>query len=202
MRHRSEEKREAILEAAAQVFGEVGFERASMTEISARAGGARATIYSYFESKEELFFDAMLKTTAAEFEATHQALESGTENVEEALKRFGHHFLSVLYSPEVQAIRRVVIAEAGRSNLGQLCFERGVQKSDARVAEFLDRAILAGKIKPTNTKIATKHLCALLEAEFTDYFHFQIAAIINDQTINAAVARAVEVFMAAYQVSE
>lgn len=199
MRHKSEEKREAIVEAAAQVFGEVGFERASMTEISARAGGARATIYNYFESKEELFFDAMLKTTAAEFEATHQTLESVTDSVEEALKTFGRHFLKVLYSPDIQAIRRVVIAEAGRSNLGKLCYERGVNKSNEKLAEFLDRAISAGNLKPTNTRIATKHLCALLESEFNDSFHFQIEMAINDQTINAAVERAIEVFMAAYR---
>jgi AcrR family transcriptional regulator len=199
MRHKSEEKREAILEAAAQVFGEVGFERASMTEISARAGGARATIYNYFESKEELFFDAMLKTTAAEFEATHQTLESVTDSVEEALKNFGRHFLNVLYSPEIQAIRRVVVAEAGRSNLGKLCYERGVEKSNKQLAEYLDRAVSTGSLKQTNTRIATKHLCALLESEFSDCFHFQIEMTINAQAITAAVERAIEVFMAAYR---
>lgn len=198
MRHKSEEKREAILEAAALVFGEVGFERASMTEISARAGGSRATIYNYFDSKEELFFDAMLTTTAAEFEAVHQKLISETDNIEETIKRFGRQFLSILHSPEVQAVRRVVIAEAGRSDLGKLCYERGVKKSDGLIADFLAKGIQAGKIKPTDTHIATRHLRALLDAELADAFLFQIKKTVDEQTINAAVDRAVEVFMAAY----
>ncbi|WP_423213607.1 TetR family transcriptional regulator [Ralstonia solanacearum] len=39
MRRTSEAKRDAILDVAAGLFREVGFERASMAEISARVGG-------------------------------------------------------------------------------------------------------------------------------------------------------------------
>ena len=44
-----------LLEAAAQEFGERGFHEAAITGITARAGVALGTFYTYFESKEELF---------------------------------------------------------------------------------------------------------------------------------------------------
>lgn len=59
MRTKSDEKRQAILDVAAEVFREAGFERASMSEICTRVGGSKATLYNYFPSKEELFFEVM-----------------------------------------------------------------------------------------------------------------------------------------------
>ena len=44
-----------LLEAAAQEFGQRGFHEAAITGITARAGVALGTFYTYFESKEELF---------------------------------------------------------------------------------------------------------------------------------------------------
>ena len=61
MRVKTEGRRQVIIDAALEVFKEVGYERASMAEISARAGGSKATLYNYFKSKEELFSAAMLE---------------------------------------------------------------------------------------------------------------------------------------------
>src|SRR4051812_43096095 len=44
-----------LLEAAAQEFGARGFHEAAITGITARAGVALGTFYTYFQSKEELF---------------------------------------------------------------------------------------------------------------------------------------------------
>ena len=44
-----------LLEAAAQEFGQRGFHEAAITGITARAGVALGTFYTYFSSKEELF---------------------------------------------------------------------------------------------------------------------------------------------------
>jgi AcrR family transcriptional regulator len=46
--------REAILDAAACAFREIGFEAVSMDEIARRAGVARGTLYYNFSSKDEI----------------------------------------------------------------------------------------------------------------------------------------------------
>lgn len=52
----SEYRRETILNAALAEFGTRGIEGASISEIAARAGIGKSTIYEYFTSKSELFF--------------------------------------------------------------------------------------------------------------------------------------------------
>src|SRR5215831_5065221 len=50
------EVREAILDAAAQLFVEKGYAGTSANEIGQRAGVAASAIYTYFESKLDLFY--------------------------------------------------------------------------------------------------------------------------------------------------
>jgi len=47
--------RAAILVAAEQVFGRLGFHDAKMTDIAAEAGVAAGTLYNYFKNKDEVF---------------------------------------------------------------------------------------------------------------------------------------------------
>src|SRR5438128_5910551 len=49
-----ERTRAALIEAAAEVIGEVGFERASLEAVAQRAGMSRGAIYGNFKSKDEL----------------------------------------------------------------------------------------------------------------------------------------------------
>jgi len=44
-----------LIQAAAAVIGEKGFDRASLVEIAARAGMTRGAVYGNFKNKEELF---------------------------------------------------------------------------------------------------------------------------------------------------
>ncbi|MGO2745583.1 TetR/AcrR family transcriptional regulator [Microbacterium sp.] len=54
---RRENTRARLLDAAAQVFAEVGLEGASVEAICERAGFTRGAFYSNFESKDELFLE-------------------------------------------------------------------------------------------------------------------------------------------------
>lgn len=47
--------RQALLDAAEEVFGELSFDRASVSEITRRAGVAQGTFYVYFEDKKAAF---------------------------------------------------------------------------------------------------------------------------------------------------
>ena len=198
MKMKTEVKRQAILDVAAQAFRELGFERTSMSEICARVGGSKATLYNYFPSKEELFFEIMFLSTEAEFEATHLALDPTTDNIAESLRHFGEGFLKLLYSPEVQSIRRLLVSESGRSGLGRLCYERGPQCSQAMVSEFLQTAMTLGKLRQADPLVATLHLRGLLEAELLDRFLFQVQEEVTAEQIKAVTGRAVDAFMAAY----
>ena len=58
-------KRERILDGASRVFAECGFRKTTIGDIVREAGVARATVYKYFDAKEDVF-DAVLRREAEE----------------------------------------------------------------------------------------------------------------------------------------
>ena len=57
---KTDQKRQHILDTAFRLFQSKGFANTSMSEITAEAGGSKATVYNYFPSKEELFAEFLL----------------------------------------------------------------------------------------------------------------------------------------------
>jgi AcrR family transcriptional regulator len=198
MKMKTEAKRQAILAVAADAFRELGFERTSMSEICARVGGSKATIYNYFPSKEILLFEVMFQSVEAEFEAIHNATVTTTDDIVESLQHFGERFLAFLYSPQIQAQRRLAISESGRTELGRLMYERGVLRSQNLIAELLRTAMALGKLRQANPKLAAQHLHGLLESELLERFLFQVLSEVGAEEIKNVTTRAIDVFMAAY----
>lgn len=198
MKKKTEAKRQAIVDIAAEVFRESGFEGASMSEICRRVGGSKATIYNYFPSKELLFFEVMHQANQAQFTTVHAMLDQTADDVGEALRRFGEALLTFIYSPEVMAVRRLVVTNACNGDLGQTCFELGPKRSMNEISEFLRSAIERAQLRPCDPVVATFHLRGLLESELLDTLIFRVDGAISAERIKAAVERAIAVFMAAY----
>jgi AcrR family transcriptional regulator len=72
-----------LLESAARVFSEVGYDRASMRRIAAEAEVSLAGIYHYVASKEELLYWIQFHT----FDSLHRDLESSLEGVVDPRQR-------------------------------------------------------------------------------------------------------------------
>lgn len=71
-------KRAALLSAGLEVFGERGFDRATVEQIASHAHVARGTYYLYFDDKGALFeavIDAFFEPLMAIFDQVEQALE-------------------------------------------------------------------------------------------------------------------------------
>jgi len=85
-------KAEAIVHAAASVFAESGLRRARISDIAARAGVGKGTIYEYFRNKDELFlavFDGYVEAAMA----SAVAAGARSEDPVQALRAF---FLATL----------------------------------------------------------------------------------------------------------
>src|SRR5580704_12438279 len=124
MKTKTESKRQAIIQAAAEVFREVGFDRASMSDIRERIGGSKATLYNYFPSKESLFFEVMHHAKEVELEAITSELDADADHLKREVDRFRQRFIIVLYSNDAIAVRRLAIDESRTSEIGKLSFEQ------------------------------------------------------------------------------
>jgi len=200
MRVRTTVKRDEIVATAAEVFREFGFERASMSEIAARVGGSKATLYGYFGSKEELFLSVADAEGIAYFTPIMDQLH-GCDDVRAALRGFGAKFLSFILQPHVLAGQRMVLAVAGNSDIGCTFYERGPKMGLGMLASFLDESIANGTLRRGDAMVMARHLVALLEAELVPEHLFGVRTKMpKDSVIEAAVRRAVDVFLAAYEV--
>jgi AcrR family transcriptional regulator len=199
MKTKTESKRQAILKAAAEVFREVGFERASMSEIRARIGGSKATLYNYFPSKEKLFFEVMYQATERELGAITAALNPEAVDLKQELLQFGQKLLPILYSPGAIAIRRLAIAELGHSDIGKVVFEGSGLPMEKQVAQFLRKATKRGMLRIADPNIAAMHLLSLLESELLQRVLYGVIDSVKPEAIRGAVRRGVEAFLSGYQ---
>ncbi len=198
MRKRSEKKRRAILDAAYGLFREKGFEKTSVAEINARAGGSKATIYSYFPSKEELFVECMFSLAETYLEGILKLLKNPVGDILPTLQAFGESFLRLVCSSEMISLRRLMIAEAERAGIGRL-FNEKLERMRYQVASFISDVMSEGKLRAGDADLAAVQLRALLEAEL---FEPLLLCVGDDrpgeEAIVSAAGRAVGTFMRAY----
>ncbi|MGH8027984.1 MAG: TetR/AcrR family transcriptional regulator [Pseudoxanthomonas sp.] len=199
MKVRTESRREAIIETAAQLFQEAGYERASMNELAKRVGGSKTTLYGYFPSKESLF-EAVVRTYATSHlsDATAGLKAEGEKGValEPALMHFGERMLAVLTNDtRALAVYRMVIAESGRSDLGQLFHRSGPTESIAALSAFLKAAMENGTLRRSDPELRAQQFLALVTAEIEGRMYERYSTPLAPPQIRRMVKRAVEMFL-------
>jgi AcrR family transcriptional regulator len=137
MARRGDELREHILWAAKDVFLELGFERASMDVVAARAATSKRSLYAHFESKDRLFL-AVVDLVRDLYLDGLKTPGHYSDDPAEAVALFCGRFLQILlYRPALRACR-LFIAEAERHpEASARYFDAIVGTPHVRLAEFL-----------------------------------------------------------------
>jgi TetR/AcrR family fatty acid metabolism transcriptional regulator len=85
-------KKEKILQASISVFAEKGFRDSTIADLSSKAGISEATIYNYFQNKEQILFTIPIQY-ANKFISDSREQLTGIKNPEEKLRKFVWHYL-------------------------------------------------------------------------------------------------------------
>lgn len=199
MRTKSEARRTAILTAAGQIFHDQGFDGASMAQIALSLGCSKATLYSYFESKEVLFYEALMAAAGAQMRETFAAIENLSLPIAESLQSLGEQVISLLYSEEVMAVRRLLLSAAGRkAGLGKACYDAGPAQFLEVMSSLLKQYMDEGLLRKADPQVAALHLRALLESEWLDLFLFSTMQGFDQTFCKESASRATQTFLAAY----
>ncbi|WP_428391031.1 TetR/AcrR family transcriptional regulator [Lichenicoccus sp.] len=192
---RTEDRRQAIIEVALDMFREVGFERTSMTMIARRLGGSKGTLYGYFQSKEELFETAIKVAYEGRGDQIMALLDPETHDLRANLERFASAYLDFILEKDVLAITRTAVAEGASSSLGAHLFEQGPRHAMMMLVRFFADQIKRGRLRDTSPIIAALHLKGLIEVDFLEAAlygaNFQIER-------HEAIPFAVDAFLRAY----
>ncbi|GFM81137.1 transcriptional regulator [Pseudomonas cichorii] len=200
MRVRTEAKRQAILEAASQVFLESGFEGASMSQIAARVGGSKRTLYGYFANKEDLFVAVAHNVAEGLLGSLFDSLATTDEPLPVALARVGYSLSRLMTDEQTLQIMRTMIAVSGRSDIGVMFYATGPAKGLQALADYLERQMEAGTLRRSDSMITAQHFHSLHQAETLLPGLLGVLKNPTSQYLGESTVRALGAFLNAYAV--
>ncbi|MCK5836812.1 MAG: TetR/AcrR family transcriptional regulator [Desulfobacula sp.] len=115
MQKNKTEKYYNILNSAGAVFAELGFYKATISQIAAQAGVADGTLYLYFKNKDDILYQFITFKTNVVFKKMHAAVEKG-RNAEEKLRRLirchleefqNDKNMAIIFQSEVRYLRDI-----------------------------------------------------------------------------------------------
>jgi AcrR family transcriptional regulator len=100
------ETRQRLLDAAEQVFAELGYHDASIVKVTEAAGVGQGTFYLYFASKKEVFDELVRDLNRRVRHAMKEASSQGSTRLESELLGFGAYFRFTVEHPGLYGIIR------------------------------------------------------------------------------------------------
>jgi AcrR family transcriptional regulator len=198
---RSDAKRRAILGVASDIFLAQGYAATSMSEIAAKVGGSKATLYNYFRSKDELFEAFMADTCQSLAAAIFDRIAPIGEgrSVRDSLIELGEALLDFLLLDRIVAVHRLVVAEAGRfPELGRVYYEVGPRKGEARFTQILERAMAAGHLPREDPHMVGQRLKDLVMSDLYLRRLWGVIDAIGREELRAHVTQSVDIFLRAF----
>jgi len=173
-----QQHRQEILSAALRLFAEKGFHSVSMQEIAAAAEFATGTLYNFFPSKEELFFELLLAAGEESLSMVLPALEDPGDERDRLSLFIRLH--ARIAREQGAALRLYLLESRGRCLPGPRV-EAKKKEIDARIITPLSNVIAdgvrKGHLNDVDPVVAAKCLSAALEALI-------LAAVADPQTVD------------------
>jgi AcrR family transcriptional regulator len=200
---RSARKRAAMLTAATEVFLKGGYLGTNVDTIAALSTVSKQTVYKHFGSKEALFVEIVASMTgdAGDLVLLPEMAEPETSaELAPFLRAYADKQLTVVLTPRLMQLRRLVIAEVGRfPDLAKVLYERGPQRAIAKLAAMFKRLAARGLLTMDDPMVAASHFNWLIMADpLNRAMLLGDAAIPTPAALRRHTAEGVRVFLAAY----
>jgi AcrR family transcriptional regulator len=198
MRVRTDAKRREIVRVAAELFEELGYDRASMSLISQRLGGSKATLYGYFKSKEELLEAVLTYDVTEEADRLMGEFLSG-RSLRQGLIKLGVAYMTRRLSPTPIANVRMVATQPNGSEVGKHFYETVLGPAWNRLANRFSMMMDAGVLRRADPWIAAMQWKGLCE---WDMFEKRLLGAIDagdPEEIRRAATTGADAFLTLYR---
>lgn len=160
-RRRPTERPQELLDAALQVFAEHGLARARVEDIAARAGVSKGTVYLYFDSKEELFREAVRDRIARTLETLEAAAPPGDPVAR--IQRFIDAYWKHLRRPMFGSMYRLILADLPQfPGFTRFYGEEISGKVIELVAQIVQEGVDAHRFRPIDPMVAARMIVGLI----------------------------------------
>jgi AcrR family transcriptional regulator len=195
MRVKTDARRNAIAAAAWDAFRKNGYDGTTMSDIIERVGGSKATIYSYFDSKDQLFAAAIEHGLRDVTQEPYRELAKPGK-LAQRLLRFARADLKIRLSPDMIAVERMLVAEADRSHVYEVLREKSYFRRRL-VADRLEIEMEQGNLRDADPIRAAIHLLALIEFDARDWLLYGDRSV-TPAMIDEQIHQGVDAFLRAY----
>jgi TetR/AcrR family transcriptional repressor of mexJK operon len=195
-------KHQAILEAAEEIFLRAGYLGTNMDEVAVRSGVSKQTVYKHFGSKEALFVDLVTAMTSSAGDRVlhdHIVPDDAIE-VARHLEAYAERQLSVVLTPKLLQLRRLVIGEVERfPDLAQALYASGPRRAMDAQATLFRELTRRGLLAVDDPLVAASQFNWLVMGEpLNNAMLLGDTAIPSRAKIRRHCAAAVRTFLAAY----
>ena len=154
---RGVETRSRLLEAAEQVFGDLGYHDASIVKITEAAGVGQGTFYLYFSSEHEIFDEIVRDLNRRIRHAMTESAEKGETRLEQEILGFRGYFEFTAHHPGLYKIIRQ--AAFVSPDIFKWHYDRVSERYVAALKDSAER----GELGPIDPEVAAWALMAVGE---------------------------------------
>lgn len=195
---RTERLTNRLIDAAAKLFMEKGFDGTSMVEIARAARASKETFYRYYPTKNDLFRAVILRGSKR-FEAEISTLLVPHAPPATALTSFGEFFLGRILGSEAIGFLRILPMERERfPELRAIFHDNGPARVHAVVAAYLAEQVKKGRLRKMNPHVAARQFFDLCAAEMMMRVMRMGDDKPSDREIRERVREAVDCFLHGY----
>ncbi|MCD1598243.1 TetR/AcrR family transcriptional regulator [Rheinheimera aquimaris] len=187
-----------IVDAACELFVELGFQATTLDKVAQRAKISKLSIYRHFENKEALF-SAAIAAHCHQF--APQALIEGVDGLaEDQLVAVGSSLLRTLLSPDVRSVEAMIMADkTNQKSLSKLHYEAGPTHVIAQIEALLRQLHAKGGLNVPDPLRSARLFAALIKgSDLLIIVRFDEAKAQDDNEIESYCRSAVAMFIAAH----
>jgi AcrR family transcriptional regulator len=196
-RVRTEEKRREIVQVASDLFHENGFDRTSMSMISEKLGGSKATLYGYFSSKEEILQEVLIYDVTEEADRLMNEF-LGSPDLRNGLIKLGVAYMTRRLSSVPIANIRMVATQPNGSQIGKRFYETVLRPAWMRLAARLEMMMDEGILKRADPWVAAMQWKGMCEWDMFERRLLQAIPAGDPKEIETAAIHAADSFLELY----
>jgi AcrR family transcriptional regulator len=189
---------QTIVDAACELFLELGFQATTMDKVAQRAKISKLSIYRHFENKEALF-SAAIAARCQQF--APQSLFIGAEgSAEDQLLAVGSCLLRLLLSADVRSVEAMIMMEkTNQASLSKLFYDAGPARFINQIEALLRRLHAKAVLNVPDPLRSARLFAALFKgSDLLVIAHFDEARAMDDNEIESYCRSAVAMFIAAH----
>lgn len=193
---------QTIVDAAGELFAELGFQATTLDKVAQRAKISKLSIYRHFENKEALFGAAFAARCQ---QLIPQALFEGVDgSAEDQLMAVGSSLLRTLLRPDVRNVEAMVMTDTpNQKSLSKLHYEAGPAHIITQIEALLRQLHAKAALNVPDPLRSARLFAALFKgSDLLIIARFDEARAHDEKEIESYCRSAVAMFIAAHRRSQ